>query len=165
MPPANRPQPAEGQESVWDYPRPPRVEPTVKRIRVIFNGVVIADTTHAKRVLETSHPPAYYIPREDVHMEYLAATPHRTFCEFKGAASYWSVRVDGRTSEDAAWSYANPSPGYEAIRDHLAFYANRVDECYVDDERVQPQAGDFYGGWITQDIVGPFKGGVGTWGW
>ncbi len=148
-----------------DYPRPPRVEPTSKRIRVIFNGIVIADTTQAKRVLETSHPPSYYIPQADIKMEYLKVTPTRSFCEYKGGASYWTIGVGERTSEDAGWSYAQPSTGYEAIKDHIAFYASRVDECYVDEEKVQPQAGDFYGGWITKDIVGPFKGGIGTWGW
>ena len=161
----NKQVPAEGQESVWDYPRPPRVEPTGKRIRVIFNGVVIADTTHALRVLETSHPPSYYIPQADINMDYLQATRSRTFCEYKGGASYWTIQVGERTSEDAAWSYANPNQGYEAIKDHLAFYVSRVDEAYVDDEKVIPQAGDFYGGWITHEIVGPFKGGAGTQGW
>ncbi len=157
--------PAEGQESVWDYPRPPRVEATTKRIRVIFNGVVIADTTRAIRVLETSHPPSYYIPQDDIKMEYFAATKARSFCEFKGGASYWTITVAGQTSDDAAWSYARPNKDYEAITDHLAFYISRVDEAYVDDEKVIPQAGDFYGGWITRDIVGPFKGGTGTQGW
>lgn len=157
--------PLNDQESVWDYPRPPRVEPTSKRVRVVFNGVVIADTTHAQRVLETSHPPAYYIPPEDIRMEYLTATPHRTFCEFKGSASYWGITVNGRSTEDAGWSYKSPNPGYEAIKDCIAFFASRVDEALVDGERAQAQAGDFYGGWITSNIVGPFKGGPGTWGW
>jgi uncharacterized protein (DUF427 family) len=160
-----RQEPKDGQESVWDYPRPPRVEPTKKRIRVIVNGVVIADTTNAKRVLETSHPPTYYIPPEDIRMEYLTPTRQQTFCEFKGGASYWTIKVGDRVCENAAWGYKAPQKGYEAIKDHLAFYASRVDECYVDDERVQPQEGDFYGGWITSDIVGPFKGAPGTWGW
>ncbi len=157
--------PGEGQESVWDYPRPPRVEPVNKRIRVIFNGVLIADTVKAFRVLETSHPPSYYIPPDDIKMDYLKQTPSRTVCEFKGGASYWTITVGDRVSSDAAWGYKSPLKGFEAIKDHLAFYASRVDECYVDDERVQAQAGDFYGGWITSNIVGPFKGGAGTWGW
>lgn len=162
----NQPQkPAKGQESVWDYPRPPRVEPTSKRIRVIVNGVVIADTTSAKRVLETSHPPAYYIPKADVKMEYLSPTRQQTFCEFKGAASYWTIKVGERVSENAAWSYKTPQKGFEALADHVAFYVGRVDEAYVDDERATAQSGDFYGGWITSDIVGPFKGEAGTWGW
>lgn len=157
--------PLPGQESVWDYPRPPRAEPTSKRIRVIFNGVVIADTTEAIRVLETSHPPSYYIPQKDIRMDLLSQTARQTFCEYKGSAGYWTLEAGGRRAQDCAWSYAHPSRGYEAIADHLAFYASRVDECYVDDERVQAQAGDFYGGWITSEIVGPFKGAPGTWGW
>lgn len=152
-------------ESVWDYPRPPRVERCAARIRVIFNEVVIADTMDAWRVLETSHPPTYYIPIADVRMEHLSRTARSTFCEFKGSASYWTVRVGERSAANAAWSYANPSQGYEDIRDHLAFYANRMDACYVNEERVQSQEGDFYGGWITSNIRGPFKGGIGTLGW
>lgn len=154
-----------GQESVWDYPRPPRVETTSRRVRVIFNGQVIADSTRALRVLETSHPPTYYIPQADIRMDLLEPTARRSVCEFKGAAGYWTIRVGDRRAEDAAWSYANPARGFEAIGDHLAFYASRVDACYVDDEQVQAQAGDFYGGWITAEIVGPFKGAPGTWGW
>ena len=154
-----------GQESVWDYPRPPRVEPTSRRVRVSFNGEVIADSTRALRVLETSHPPTYYIPQADIRMDLLEPTARRSVCEFKGAAGYWTIRVGDRHAEDAAWSYANPARGFEAIGDHLAFYASRVDACYVDDEQVQAQAGDFYGGWITAEIVGPFKGAPGTWGW
>lgn len=158
-------QPGAGQESVWDYPRPPRVEPTARRIRVIFNGQMLADTTRAFRVLETSHPPVYYIPPQDVTMAFLSPTSRRTFCEFKGAAVYWTITVGERRAENAAWSYPNPSPGYEAIKDYLAVYPGKMDACYVDDERVTAQEGDFYGGWITSDIVGPFKGGPGTLGW
>jgi uncharacterized protein (DUF427 family) len=157
--------PKPGQESVWDYPRPPAVEPSSRHIQVLFGGVVIADTRRARRVLETSHPPVYYIPREDVRMEHLAQTPRHTYCEFKGTARYFTVRVGDRESPNAAWSYESPSPGFEEIRDHLAFYPSRVDECTVDGERVTPQPGGFYGGWITSDIVGPFKGGPGTVGW
>jgi uncharacterized protein (DUF427 family) len=157
--------PKPGQESVWDYPRPPRAEHTSKRVRVVFNGVTIADTQRAVRVLETSHPPVYYIPPEDIHMEYLAENPRQTFCEFKGTANYWTLRVGNKTVDSVAWSYLRPNRGYEAIEGYLAFYPSKVDACYVDDERVQAQEGDFYGGWITSDIVGPFKGGPGTWGW
>jgi uncharacterized protein (DUF427 family) len=161
-----RHEPGEGQESVWDYPRPPRVERVPERIRIVFNGVTIADTTNALRVLETSHPPSYYLPQADILMQHLALVPrYHTFCEFKGEASYWTLQVGDRTVPNVAWSYAQPSKGFEAIRDHLAFYASRVDECYVGDERVQAQEGDFYGGWITSRIVGPFKGGPGTRGW
>ncbi len=158
-------EPKPGQESVWDYPRPPRVEPTSKRIRVVFNGVTIADTTRAIRVLETSHPPSFYIPMDDVQEQYLTRTAQRTYCEFKGAASYWTLKVEARVSENAAWGYLDPARGYEAITGYITFYPSRVDACYVDDEQVVPQEGDFYGGWITSEIVGPFKGAPGTWGW
>ncbi|MEO1289767.1 MAG: DUF427 domain-containing protein [Chloroflexota bacterium] len=153
------------QESVWDYPRPPRVEKTNKTLKVIFNGEVIAETTNGYRVLETSHPPAYYIPPEDINVNYLESTSRSTFCEFKGAASYYTVKVGDKSEPNSAWYYKNPSRGFEAIQNHVCFYASKMDACYVDDEQVQSQAGDFYGGWITSDIVGPFKGGAGTWGW
>jgi uncharacterized protein (DUF427 family) len=157
--------PKAGQESVWDYPRPPKVEATPKRIRIIFNGVVIADSTNAKRVLETSHPPSYYIPQQDIKMEFFNATSRKTYCEYKGTASYWTISVNGKETASAAWSYQNPSKGYEAIKDFLAFYPGRMDACYIAEEKVKPQAGDFYGGWITSDVVGPFKGEPGTQGW
>jgi uncharacterized protein (DUF427 family) len=153
------------RESVWDYPRPPRVEPTSDRIRVIVDGVVVADSSRAQRVLETSHPPAYYIPAEDVREDLLVASPSSSFCEYKGRASYASLRLPGRTVTDVAWRYLDPAPGFESIRGAYAFYASRVDEAWVGDERVTPQDGDFYGGWITSRIVGPFKGGPGTRGW
>lgn len=165
MSPFQRQEPLAGQESVWDYPRPPRVEPTTKHIRVVFNGVTIADTNRAIRVLETSHPPAYYIPPDDILMQYFTSTPRSTFCEYKGAASYWTLNVNGRIAENVAWSYRQPNAGYEAIKNYLSIYPSKVDACYVNDERVKAQEGDFYGGWITDDIVGPFKGGAGTWGW
>ena len=152
-------------ESVWDYPRPPRVEPSTRRIRVVLGGVTVADTTRAVRVLETSHPPGYYIPPEDVRREYLRPSRRHTFCEFKGQASYYDLAVGERVVRDAAWYYADPAPGFGVIRDHLAFYPGRVDACFVDEEQVVAQAGDFYGGWLTADIVGPFKGGPGTAGW
>jgi uncharacterized protein (DUF427 family) len=158
-------EPGPGQESVWDYPRPPRVEPVSKRVRVVFEGVTIADTTRAKRVLETSHPPVFYIPPEDIRMEHLERTGRATFCEWKGSAGYYTVRVGARVAEDAAWFYPAPARGFESIRDHVASYPSRMDACYVGDERVRSQEGDFYGGWITDEIVGPFKGGPGTWGW
>lgn len=153
------------KESVWDYPRPPRIEPVKKRIRVMFNGVLIADTNRAYRILETSHPPTYYIPPEDVSLSFLMSSRHSTFCEFKGMAVYWTLKVGERTSENAAWSYPLPSARYLKLKNHISFYASRVDECYVDEEKVAAQSGDFYGGWITSEIVGPFKGGSGTWGW
>jgi uncharacterized protein (DUF427 family) len=160
-----REDPLPWQKSVWDYPRPPRLEPVTQRIRVVFNGETIADSTRAWRVLETSHPPVYYIPREDVRVDLLASSDHATFCEYKGTASYWSLRAGGRESHNAAWSYENPVPDFAAIAGHLAFYPSRVDECFVDGELVTPQAGDFYGGWITRNIAGPFKGDPGTTGW
>ena len=152
-------EPKAGQESVWDYPRPPRVEPTVRHIRAVFNGETILDTTRAIRVLETSHPPAYCIPQDDINMAFFTPIARRTLCEFKGVARYWTLTVNGKRTENAAWSYPDPLSGFEVIRDYLALYPGRVDACFVDDERVQAQAGDFYGGWITSDIVGPFKGG------
>jgi uncharacterized protein (DUF427 family) len=155
-----------GEESVWDYPRPPRLEPTGRRIRVLFGGEVIADSTRCYRVLETSHPPVYYIPPEDVRTEFLAPSRRKTsFCEFKGSASYWSLDVGNRTDPDAAWSYESPTPPFAAIRGYLAFYAGRAVACYVDEEEVTPQPGGFYGGWITREIKGPFKGEPGTMGW
>lgn len=157
--------PGPGQESVWDYPRPPRVETSTRRVRVMFNGATIADSTRSIRVLETSHPPAYYIPLDDINMDLLSQTPRRTFCEFKGAATYWTITVNGKSSPEAGWSYETPSKGFETIKGYITFYASKVEACYVDDEQVQPQEGDYYGGWITSDVVGPFKGGAGTWGW
>ena len=162
---AKRIQPKEGQESVWDYPRPPAVEEVSKHVRVVFNGEVIADTNRAKRVLETSHPPSYYIPQEDVKMEFLEKTARTTMCEFKGRAAYWTVRVGDEVAANAGWSYPSPVKGYEGLEDYLTFYPSKMEACYVGDEQVQAQEGDFYGGWITPDIVGPFKGGAGTWGW
>lgn len=157
--------PGPGQESVWDYPRPPRLERSDKLVVVEFAGEVIAETRRALRILETSHPPTYYIPPEDIHREFLIAGELHTFCEFKGNASYWTLKVNERLSENAAWYYPRPTQRYAELKDHACFYPSRVDACYVDGERVQAQAGDFYGGWITEKIVGPFKGGPGTLGW
>ncbi len=157
--------PQDGQESVWDYPRPPRVEATATRVRIFFNGVLLVDTIHAMRVLETSHPPAYYIPQADIRMDYLTKTSRKTVCEFKGQASYWSIQVSDKKTSDAGWCYEAPSSGYEPIAGYIAFYPSKMDACWVDDEQVLAQEGDFYGGWITRDIVGPFKGGAGTWSW
>ncbi len=157
--------PGSGQESVWDYPRPPRVEHTARHIQVVFNDVVIADTRRAKRVLETSHPPAYYISPEDIKMGYLKRTSRTTWCEWKGQAVYYTVTVGDKQVQNAAWSYPDPATGFEAISGYVAFYPHLMDACFVDGETVQAQAGGFYGGWITSDTVGPFKGGPGTWGW
>ena len=157
--------PRVGEESVWGYPRPPRLEKVQEKIRVVFAGETITDRNHALRVLETSHPPVYYLPLQDVRSEFLVEAPGQSFCEFKGVAKYWSLNVNGIRSERAAWSYPNPTPEFVGIRDYVAFYASRVNECWVGDERVRPQSGDFYGGWITSRIVGPFKGGEGTLNW
>lgn len=157
--------PEQKRESVWDFPRPPRLEPTPRRIQVLVAGTTIADSSQALRLLETSHPPTYYIPPGDVRMDLLKRTDRRSFCEFKGAAAYYSLEVGDRQSANCAWSYPAPVPAYEALRDHLAFFAGLVDECWVDDEKAQAQPGGFYGGWITSDLEGPFKGGAGTLGW
>lgn len=158
-------EPGPGQESVWDYPRPPRIEPAAARLRVEFAGAVIADSVNGWRVLETSQPPAFYIPAADVDLDRLTPGAGRSHCEWKGEARYWSVVVGRHRSENAAWSYPEPTPRFVAISDHLAFYPQRVDACFVGDEQVQPNDGSFYGGWITSKVVGPFKGGPGTLGW
>jgi uncharacterized protein (DUF427 family) len=154
-------------ESVWDYPRPPRVERSDRRIRVVLGGATIADTTRALRVLETSHPPVYYVPAEDVSAAAVSVAGGRTtFCEFKGSADYVdAIGPDGTRVPRAGWFYREPSPGFEAIRGAIAFYPALMDECSVDGEIVQAQEGDFYGGWVTADVTGPFKGGPGTHGW
>jgi len=152
-------------ESVWDYPRPPRVEPVTKRVRVVHAGVVVADTDRAWRVLETSHPPVYYVAHAEIPPDALVAVPGQTLCEFKGVANYWDLTVADTRVERAAWSYERPSPGYEVLTGAVAFYPGRVDECTVGGERVRPQEGDFYGGWITAEVSGPFKGAPGTSGW
>ncbi len=152
-------------ESVWDYPRPPRLERTESRLLVICAGQTIADTTHGLRVLETSHPPTYYFPPEDVRVDLLEPSLHRTICEWKGQATYWSLHLDDAIFPEIAWSYRAPRPPYDDIMAYLAFYPGRVDACYVDGEAVQRQESDFYGGWITSQITGPFKGRSGTEGW
>lgn len=157
--------PKPGQESVWDYPRPPRLELTSRHLQVVYNQVVIAETQRALRVLETSHPPNYYFPPEDVLMKYFHANQEVSFCEFKGKANYYDVIVNDRHLHDAAWAYFKPTKGFQELTGYIAFYPNKVDACYVDGEKVQAQEGGFYGGWITNDVVGPFKGGPGTWGW
>lgn len=157
--------PQPGQESVWDYPRPPRLEPVNKRIQIIFNGETIVDTERAMRVLETSHPPTYYIPPDDIQQQYLIPSNRSTFCEWKGQGSYYSVKVGDKTAVDVAWYYSNPTPNFSPMQNYVAFYAAPMDACYVDGEKVTPQPGQFYGGWITSDVVGPFKGEAGSWGW
>ncbi len=161
----DRIEPGPGQESVWDYPRPPLCEPTQRRLRVKFGGEVIADTTKGYRLCETSHPPGYYIPQADIDMIALEPSTRRSFCEWKGQAEYWSVRVGDRHVRGAAWSYPNPTARFAAIRNYMSFYPQLMDACFVDDEQVIAQAGDFYGGWRTAEIVGPFKGAPGTEFW
>ena len=153
-------------ESVWDYPRPPRLEASTRAVRVEHGGRVVAESRRAWRVLETSHPPGWYIPRDDVDMSLLVPLAVTTFCEWKGQAVYFHVVVPGaERALRAAWSYPRPRAGYEAIADAVAFYPQRVDACFVDGERVAPQPGEFYGGWVTADVQGPFKGGPGSAGW
>ena len=159
-------EPGPGQESVWDYPRPPRLEPTTALIRVVHGGRVVAETGRALRVLETSQPPGIYIPPTDVDLTLLRPSPQHTFCEWKGSASYHHLVVPGAEPVvDACWSYEHPTDAFHPIAGYLAFYPQRVDACFVDEEQVQANEGSFYGGWITSSIVGPFKGGAGTWGW
>lgn len=162
--PTPEPAPA-GVESVWDYPRPPAVESTELPVRVEFAGQVVAATTRALRVLETSLPPSYYVPPEDVRLDLLEPVEETTRCEWKGRARYLDLAVDGRRSERAAWTYPDPTPGYRAIADHVAFHPARVDRALVDGEEARAQEGGFYGGWITRHVAGPFKGGPGTETW
>ena len=153
-------------ESVHDYPRPPRLEPVSQRIRVVLGGVVVAETVRAQRVLETTHPPVYYVPSEDVLAGSLQPSGGGTsFCEWKGSASYFDVVGGAERAERAAWSYPEPSPGFEPIRDAVAFYCAPMDACFVGEEQATPQPGGFYGGWVTSWIEGPFKGSPGTHGW
>ena len=150
-----------GQESVWDYPRPPRVEPTDRRIVVEFDGMTIVDTRAGVRVLETSHPPVFYVPIDEVAAGVLQPNPRRTFCEFKGTAAYHDVvSPSGRIEVAAGWSYPEPTPGFELLVGRVALYPGRMDRCLVDGEVVRAVQGDFYGGWVTSDVVGPFKGEV-----
>jgi len=158
--------PERPRESVWDYPRPPRVEPEARHVRVVLGGETVAESDRALRVLETASPPAIYIPRDDVRPGVLSeATGHQTFCEWKGTAGYHDVAAGGSTAENAAWFYAEPKEGYEQLEGHVAFNAGRVDACFLDDEQVTPQPGSFYGGWITSELDGPFKGAPGSEGW
>lgn len=151
---------------MWDYPRPPVVKPCHRGVRVEWAGEVLADSTDALRVLETSHPPTIYIPPSDVRLSLLTASDTRpTSCEFKGEARYLDAIVAGQRAQAVAWSYATPTEGYEDLRDHVAFYPGRLDAAWLDDEPVQAQPGDFYGGRITDDLVGPFKRPPGTRGW
>ena len=158
-------EPGPGQESVWDYPRPPRLERFHGHIVVVLGGVTLVDTRGAYRVLETSHPPNYYFPRADVNMDHFRSVRGGSFCEWKGNASYFDVKVGNRRLERAAWSYTDPTARFAEIAGYIACYAAPMDSCTVDGEQVTPQPGGFYGGWITKNVVGPFKGGPGSMFW
>ena len=152
-------------ENVWDYPRPPALEPCERRVRIELGGVTIADSTAALRVLETSHPPTIYVPLADIADDAVRPAAGRSFCEWKGDAHYYDVLGGGQVRERAAWGYAEPVAAYADLRDHVCVYPSRMDACFLDEERVLAQEGDFYGGWITAELQGPFKGGPGTRGW
>ncbi|MCH9685788.1 MAG: DUF427 domain-containing protein [Deltaproteobacteria bacterium] len=157
--------PGPGQESAWAFPRPPRLDVCPHRVRVQFGGRVVADTTAALRALETSHPPTYYLPPADVDLDMLVRAPGTSLCEWKGDAVYWTVRAGSKVAERAAWSYPDPFDDFAQVLDHVAFYCDAMDACWVGQERAQPQPGGFYGGWVTSHVVGPFKGGPGSAGW
>jgi uncharacterized protein (DUF427 family) len=158
--------PAPGQESVWDYPRPPAIEASTDLVEVTFAGILICSTTRTVRVLETSHPPTYYLPFDDLAMEHFRpGSPSKSLCEWKGEASYLTLQIGDRVEADVAWTYMHPTQRFASINRSLALYPGRMDECRVNGEIVQPQAGGFYGGWITSRVVGPFKGEPGSWGW
>ena len=152
-------------ESVWDFPRPPRVETVPWRIRVVHGDQLIVDAPEVVRVLETSQAPAYYVAFEHIADEFLRENPHHTYCEWKGVAAYADVVVGDRVATRAAWTYPEPTRGFEPIAGHWAFYAQTLDECWVDDERVLPNDGNFYGGWVTAQVQGPVKGAPGTLHW
>jgi uncharacterized protein (DUF427 family) len=158
-------EPGPGQESVWDYPRPPRVESVAERVRAVVGGRALGDTRHALRVLETAGAPVYYLPPADIDTARLRPSDRTTVCEWKGTASYFDYDDGSRRIPNVAWTYRSPKPGYELIRDHLAFYASRIDEAWIGDEPARPQSGGFYGGWVTEAIVGPMKGDPGSEGW
>ncbi len=157
-------EPGPGQESVWDYPRPPALVADDRLVVVRFGGVEVARTTRALRVLETSHPPTWYLPREDLVVAHLRPAAGASLCEWKGRASYFDLVVEdgvagGRVAERQAWTYEAPTPAFAALAGHVAFYPQAV-EATVDGEPVRAVQGDFYGGWVTDDVVGPFKGEV-----
>ncbi len=150
---------------VADFPRPPAIEAVDARVWVVLGGVTIADTQRAWRILETFHPPTYYLPMPDFLAGVLNLRPRTSFCEWKGVARYVTLSAGGRVEADAGWTYPDPSPAYAALKDCVALYAGRMDACFVGGERVVPQPGEFYGGWITPDFAGPFKGPPGTQFW
>lgn len=157
-------EPGPGQESVWDYPRPPRIDPSSEHVVVVFAGEVVAETRASLRVLETSQPPAYYVPPTDVNLDILVPAGGRSFCEWKGEAAYFDVEAHGQRLDQVAWAYPNPTERFSLLADHVAFYAQRL-HCTIDGEVVSGNEGTFYGGWITSKVVGPFKGGLGSAWW
>jgi uncharacterized protein (DUF427 family) len=161
--------PKPGQESVWDFPRPPRVEPVAARVRVLLGGITIVDSSRALRVVETAGAPCYYVPPHDVLSGSLRETGDWSVCEWKGAAIYYDVVAGGKVALAAAWAYPEPLTdlgcGYERIAHFVAFYCAKMDACYLGDERVRPQPGGFYGGWVTDSLAGPIKGVPGSSGW
>lgn len=153
-------------ESVWEYPRPPRVEPSSRSVRIEHGGEVVAESDRALRVLETASPPTIYLPESDVRMDLLRVRDGKhTYCEWKGQASYLDLAVGDEIAEAAAYFYPDPREAFAELRGYVSFYAGRVDAAYLGDERVRPQPGAFYAGWVTDDIEGPFKGEPGTGGW
>lgn len=160
-----RDQPLPGQESVWDFPRPPALRASADLVEIRFAGHLIASTRESLQVLETSHPPTYYVPRQAFVDGVLVPVAGSTHCEFKGRADYFDVVVGQRSAIRAAWHYPTPDSKYAAIVDHVAVMPAMMDSCHVDGELVRPQDGRFYGGWITSKVSGPFKGGPGTMGW
>jgi uncharacterized protein (DUF427 family) len=152
-------------ERVAAYPRPPRLERSDRLVRIQLGGETIAETNEAFRVLETFHPPSWYLPPEAFRPGVLRPAPGGSFCEWKGRARYWTLAAGGVVAEAAGWSYPDPTPAFADLQDHVAVYAGRMEACFVDGERVVPQPGGFYGGWITTELAGPFKGGPGTLGW
>ena len=164
----NKPQPIKpgpGQESVWDYPRPPRIEKVSENLRVVFNKIIVAETNRGLRVLETASAPVYYFPPEDVDDEVVQPVDRSSYCEWKGVAKYFDVCAGDRCASLAAWAYPAPTRSYIDLRGYIAFYAQKMDACYVAEEQVRPQPGLFYGGWVTNRIVGPIKGAPGTEHW
>lgn len=154
-----------GQESVWDFPRPAVAQPIDVHLRIVLAGRTIAETRRGVRTIETSHPPTYYFPADDVAAEALRPAAGTSFCEWKGYATYFDVVSGDLIRTKAAWAYPDPTRSFAIIRDHVAFYAAAMDACFVDDELVVPQPGGFYGGWITSRVAGPFKGVPGSEGW
>lgn len=160
-----RVEPATGQLSVWDFPRPPVVEEYTKNIRIYYKGLLIANSCQAKRVLEKAHPPTYYIPMQDIQMHYLMLNREISFCSYKGKASFFDISIGEDTITDIAWTYGKPTSKYGELTGYIAFFAGKGCDCYIDEELAMPQPSEFFGGWITADIVGPFKGEEGTWEW